>query len=418
VKIKHKFLIAVSVAALAGTLLLTSCSPLGCATPISRGWAGGTLADGTLFVASMNGKLIAINPANNTQIGSPAQLTTTSTSGLFSCATSANVVFYSTPVVSGVKTEPDPNNANNTLNYQIVYIGGANGMVYAYKFENNTFSSDYLFVYPRQATTGSIVGNIILDNDTIYYANSNGYVFALNAEDLTLKWSQKIDSKIWSGPTIDGSTLYIGCFNKTLYALNTADGSIKWQFLADGAINSTPVVDNGTVYIGDYNRAFYAVDAATGNLKWKFPPDANSAVTPKDFFWAEPVIVNGVIYAPNLDGHIYALDTVTGKLVKDIPLSYSISSSPVVVGNDIVVATSVASYAESKQKVNIYIIDTTNNNSVSVPLALPLHEGVNAPLFAVGNTVYLHTYKDNLYTINVAAPQTQPALLFNLSTLK
>jgi outer membrane protein assembly factor BamB len=414
VNIKRKLVLIISLAALTGALLLSSCSPLGCATVISRGWPGGTLVDGTLFVASMNGKLIAINPTDNTQIGSPAQLTNTATSGIFSCSTSANLVFYATPVASSLKTDAD----NNTLNYQMVYIGGGDGRVYAYKFENNTMSQDYSFVYPRQTTTTSIVGNIILDNDTIYYANSAGYVFALNAEDLSLKWSQKINSKIWSAPTVDGNTLYIGCFNKTLYALNTTDGSIKWQFLADGAINSTSVVDNGTVYIGDYNRAFYAVDAATGALKWKFPLDANSTVIPKNFFWAEPVIANGVIYAPNLDGHIYALDTATGKLVKDIQLSYSISSSPVVVGDKIVVATSVASYAESKQKVDIYIIDTANNNSISVPLELPLHEAVNAPLFAVGNIVYLHTYKDNLYTINLAAPQTQPALLFNLSTLK
>jgi len=58
------------------------------------------------------------------------------------------------------------------------------------------------------------------------------------------------------------------------------------------------------------------------------------------------------------------------------------------------------------------------DNSVSLPITLPIHEAVNAPLFTDGNIVYVHTYKDNLYTINTAAPQTQPTLLFDLSTLK
>ena len=33
-------------------------------------------------------------------------------------------------------------------------------------------------------TIGVIIGNIILDNDSIYFATSDGYGFALNAEDL------------------------------------------------------------------------------------------------------------------------------------------------------------------------------------------------------------------------------------------
>ena len=157
---------------------------------------------------------------------------------------------------------------------------------------------------------------------------------------------------------------------------------------------------------------------ATGNLIWKFPAaDTASNNIPSNFFWAKPVVVNGVIYAPNLDGNVYALDTATGKLVKNFSLGYSISSSPVVIGNNIVVATSVASYAPSKQK-GKYLYHQYIDNSVSCPIALPLHEAINAPFFADGNIVYVHTYKDNLYSINTAAPQTQPTLLFDLNTLK
>ncbi len=413
-KTKYKFILVISIAVLAGTLLFTSCSPLGCATVISRGWPGGTLDNGTLFVASMNGKIIAIDPSNNTVIGTPPQLTATSSGGLLGCTSSSSVAFYTTPVVSDI-TDPATGSVS-----QLVYVGGwQNGIIYAYKLTAGVWSTAPEYVYPRQGNgTGAIVGNITLANNSIYFATSDGTIYALTANDLTLEWATKIDSKIWSAPAVEGTTLYIGCFNKMLYALNTTDGSVKWQYKTDGAINCTPVIADNTVYIGDYDRDFYALDASTGDLKWKFPAaDTAADNTPENFFWAEPVVVNGVIYAPNLDGHVYVLDTATGKLVKDISLGYSISSSPVVIGTKIVVATSVASYAESKQKVNIYIIDTSDN-SVSIPIALPLHEAVNAPLFADGNIVYIHTYKDNLYTINITAPQTQPTLLFDLNTLK
>ena len=417
--VKHKLIIVISGAALAGTLLLTSCSPLGCATVIARGWPGGTLDNGSLFVASMNGKIIAVDPTKNTVIGSPVQITYSASGGLLGCApSSSSVSFYTTPVVQDV-TVTDTQSADFP-GYQMVYVGGwQNGIIYAYKFENGKWSADPEYVYPRQGSgPDKIVGNLTLANNSIYYATSDGTVYALNAADLSKEWSVKIDSKIWSAPTIDGTTLYLGCFKKNLYALNTADGSEKWHYQTAGSINSTPVVNNSTVYIGDYDRDFYAIDASSGKLIWKFPAaDTASNNIPGNFFWAQPVVVNGVIYAPNLDGHVYALETATGKLVKNFSLGYSISSSPVVVGNNIVVATSVASYAESKQKVNIYIINAADN-SVSLPITLPLHEAVNAPLFADGNIVYVHTYKDNLYTINTAAPQTQPTLLFDLSTLK
>ena len=413
-KIKHKLILIISGAVLAGTLLLTSCSPLGCATVILRGWPGGTLDNGTLFLASMNGKIIAVNPSTNTVIGTSPQLTATSSGGLGCAPSSSPVSFYTTPVVSDITDQ------STGVLTQIVYIGGwKNGIIYAYTLKNGVWSTAPEYVYPRQGSgTGDIVGNITLANNSIYFATSDGTVYALTAADLTLEWSKKIDTKIWSAPAVDGNTLFIGCFNKNLYALNTTDGSEKWHYQTAGAINSTPIVANNTVYVGDYDRDFYAVDTNSGKLIWKFPAaDTAADNIPENFFWAEPVVVNGVIYAPNLDGHVYALDTATGKLVKDISLGSSISSSPVVIGNNIVVATSVASYAESKQKAAIYIINASDY-SVSVPIALPLHEAVNAPLFADGNIVYVHTYKDNLYSINTAAPQTQPTLLFDLNTLK
>jgi outer membrane protein assembly factor BamB len=301
------------------------------------------------------------------------------------------VSFYTTPVVSDITDQ------STGVLTQIVYIGGwKNGIIYAYTLKNGVWSTAPEYVYPRQGSgTGDIVGNITLANNSIYFATSDGTVYALTAADLTLEWSKKIDTKIWSAPAVDGNTLFIGCFNKNLYALNTTDGSEKWHYQTAGAINSTPIVANNTVYVGDYDRDFYAVDTNSGKLIWKFPAaDTAADNIPENFFWAEPVVVNGVI-----------------------SLGSSISSSPVVIGNNIVVATSVASYAESKQKAAIYIINASDY-SVSVPIALPLHEAVNAPLFADGNIVYVHTYKDNLYSINTAAPQTQPTLLFDLNTLK
>jgi len=387
-----------------GALIVT-----GCTKGISRGWSGGAVSpDGKMFVASMTGRIIAIDAGTNAVLGTPAQLVSTTSGGLSclptSCggASSSGVVIYASPEILG----------------QVVYVGGTDGKVYGYQFVDNSLLKDPEWVYPRQgAMPGVIIGGIVVANDSVYFATSDGTVYALNANGLYLEWSKKIDTKIWSAPVIDGNTLYIGSFGKTVFALNTTDGSEKWNYKTDGAISSTPVIDGDNVYIGDYDRHFYALDKATGNLVWKFPAANEVNDTPRNWFWAQPVVSNEVIYAPSLDGNVYALDAANGNLVNKYVLGDSISSSPVVIGNSIVVATSVASTDPKKQKGKVYIIDPADKSRRE--LDLPANEDINAPLFNYGSVVYVHTTKDNLYWIDTAAQDVKLSPNpINLTTIK
>jgi len=358
----------------------------------------------------MNGKIIAVDSSNNAILGNPVHRTV-ATSGGLSCLPSCNaqssaLIIYASPTV-----------LNTTKSGTIVYLAGTDGKIYGYQFVDNALRSDPEWQYPSQGSMrGVIIGGIVAANDVVYFATSDGTVYALDANGLYLEWTHKIDSKIWSAPVVDGNTLYIGCFNKTVYALNTADGTEKWKYKTDGAINSTPVVYNNTVYIGDYARHFYALDAATGNLIWKFPTDDKATGSPQNWFWAKPLVLNGVIYAPCLDGNVYALAASNGNLVNKYVLGDSISSSPVAIGNSIVVTTAVESTDPKKQRGKVYIIATADGSHQE--LDLPSMEDINAPLFAQGTTVYFHTTRDNLYSVDTSVKQSKLTLLFNLSSVK
>jgi outer membrane protein assembly factor BamB len=402
VNIKRKLFLVILAIIVLSALIVT-----GCTKGISRGWAGGAVTpDGKMFVASMTGRIIAVDANSNAILGKPIQLSVQSSAGLLGCSASASpLIIYASPIV-----------LNTTDPGTVVYIGGfSDGKIHGFLFKdgalvekNPTFLSDQL--------KGQIVGGMIIDNDMIYFATSDGTVYALNSKDLSINWSHKINSKIWSAPTIDGNTLYIGCFNKTVYALNITDGSEKWTYEADGAISSTPVVNGNNVYIGDYDRHFYALDKTTGNLVWKFPAANAVDETPRNWFWAQPVVLNGVIYAPSLDGNVYALDITNGNMVNKYVLGDSISSSPVVIGSSIMIATSVASTDPKKQKGKFFIIDPSDKSHRE--LALPSNEDVNAPLFNYGSIVYVHTSKDNLYSIDTSVKEIKLTLLFNLTTVK
>jgi outer membrane protein assembly factor BamB len=165
-------------------------------------------------------------------------------------------------------------------------------------------------------------------------------------------------------------------------------------------------VAGGIVYVGSFDRHLYAVDAATGQQRWRFPADGQDG--PVGWFWAKPLVHNGVVYAPNLDGKVYAVDAVGGNIVDVYDLGLPISSSPVAVGDSIIVATSVTNRA--KRQGNVYSLTAGSNQA---RLLQDINETIFAPLFASDTTVYVQTMTNNLYAIDAASGASQK---FSLST--
>jgi len=394
-KKKIKIALLISLALILLTLGLVGCT----SQPAARGWAGVTAINDTLILTTMSGRLYSVNSADNSILGTAVKFEITASGGL-SCVPSCN----------GPSATPIAVYASPATGLEMAIIGGFDGRVYAFPLLDGQLREQYRWKYPPDGDVGgNIVGGLALSGDSVYFASINGTVYALNAAEGYKEWAVELGNKVWSAPAVDGETVYIGCFDKNLYALNAADGSIKWQFAAEGAIGATPILDNGLVYFGGYDRAFYAVDTATGQLVWKFPAEG-AAVKPENWFWAQPILHNGIIYAPNLDGKVYALDAATGSLQETFSFETAtfsngaIASSPVVVGDMVVVAITNLSKSVSR----VFVIDTPDRTREVASFS----EGINAPLFALNGRVYLHTTKDNFFAID---PATGATLKINLN---
>lgn len=385
-------------ATLVAAVILVSASCAGAAgRSIARGWAGGAVLDDTLFVGSMEGKIIALDAAGGVMLGNPVTLETQVPSGGFGCTPggTAPVAVYGSPAVSG----------------DLVYVGGYDGKVRALLFEGDGLRREPRWIYPREGSVGgAIIGSPVVAEGKVFFASSNGLVFALNAADGFKEdgWPFVAGGKIWSTPAVSNGTLYVGSFDRKLYALNTANGTQKWAFETQGTITSTPVVDGGLVMVGSFDRHVYAVDASTGEKVWQFPAEGEEENVPSGWFWATPVVKDNVLYAPNLDGKVYALDTATGRQVAVFDLGSPVSSAPVLAGDLLIVATSSSNRA--KREGAVYALNTLNNRQTKLQ---ELEENVYAPLFARGNTVYVHTMANNLYAIDVETGASQK---FTLST--
>jgi outer membrane protein assembly factor BamB len=356
VGIKHNRRLLAKVWLLLVVLLIVGVTVSGCyGRTQTVGWSGAITADDTLFIASVDGNLIALNTSDGTRRwGVPLG--------------TSSVAVYGTPAVVG----------------DLVYVGGYNGKVYAISSSVGAKRQ----VHPVDSNLQPIVSGVVAAGDSVYFGCSDGKVYALNAAELYEEWESPTGGKIWSTPVVDGGTIYIGSFDKKLYALNAVDGSKKWEFETGGAIVAPPLVYNNTVYVGSFDRHLYAVDANSGSLRWRSEVEAGK------WYWAKPVAYNNVIYAPNLDGKVYILDANSGReVVGAVDLGSPISSSPVVVGDKVIIAT---------EQGGVYSLDASNNQ-VSLLRNVGDGEKIYAPLCASNGVIYIHTQnskQDTLYALD------------------
>jgi len=361
---------------LVGGLGVFGCTRTG---TVAKGWSGGIVADGTLFLGSIEGEVVAVDISEGSVLWEVPLETSGQAGGGFGCVPAATTVaIYGTPAISE----------------ELVYVGGYNGKIYAITSDLGALR----WVYPREGNLQSIVGGLVVSQGKVYFGCSDGKLYALDAATGDRNWDFPTGDKIWSTSAIDGETLYIASFDKKLYAVDAATGEGKWEkpFETGGAIISTPVVYNNTVYVGSFDRYLYAVDATDGTQAWQFPVGDEVDSKPESWFWAKPVVYDNTIYAGNLDGKVYILNAETGDEVVDaIDLGSPISSWPVLVDGSIMVAS---------EDGRVWAIDTGNNQKSELT---NLEQKICAPLCASDGIIYIHTQEGILYEVDTQTGATR-----------
>ena len=353
-----------------GFIVAIALGALGCVKGLAPiGWSGGATENGTIYVGARDGTLTAVDIADSSRQKAEA-LKGQSQGGLFGCNAAygegcsgavSHVAIYGTPAFAG----------------DLVYIGGYNGKVYAYSTSNLAVR----WVYPRDTYVKPIVGSVVTDGSQVYFGDSSGTFYALNAATGDLVWSYQTGDKIWGAPTISDGTVYIGSFDKKLYALNAADGTLKWTFEAGGSFIAPPVVKDGVLYVGAFDREFYAIDAATGQQKWSFRAG--------NWFWSRGVIISDVIYVPCLDGKVYELRLSDGAEVTSYDTGENIPSGLALDGTNLILAS---------ENGTVYKIDTVANKMTTLTTIDKLT--VDGPVLIDNGIIYIQDSSNQLIRID------------------
>jgi len=378
-------------------LIILGLLVVGCSGPTYQGWSGFTSSDGVLYFGGIDGNVYAINSTTRSQnIVFPGEnewifnIPSTGVSGSVcgpACApASPRASIYATPVVVG----------------DLLCVGtyaGDNGKLIAI----NRLSPGYTegvpllsrgeWTYPSGVKSiGAIVGSPVVVDNTLYVGSSDGKLYAIDAAYGEKKWEFNTGGKIWASPVVKDGIVYIANYDRKLFAVSSADGSQIWQIELPASIASSPAISGDNIFLGAFDNHLYSIDRADGKVKWNFEGG--------NWFWSTPVVNDSMVYAGCLDHKVYALKISTGEeLWPPFTADDQIVAAPVLIGNLLI----VASESGTLYRLNA---DSGKPELDSVPVDASVKVSVKAPLYAEGNTVYIHAGNFCVYGIDIQTGKT------------
>lgn len=164
-------------------------------------------------------------------------------------------------------------------------------------------------------TQGMVRGTAIVSDNTVFFANTGGVVYAVNKNTGTLLWKYQTQAAVVSSPIVKDGVLYVANRSEQLLAINANDGQLRWTFDMGETLKdehsgwkyfmASPTILNDKVLIGSGDGHLYAVNRGSGQLGWSFKTKGRVRST--------ALVHRQAIYQPSNDGYVYVLD-FNGKL--------------------------------------------------------------------------------------------------------
>lgn len=134
-------------------------------------------------------------------------------------------------------------------------------------------------------------------------------------------WTYEAGESIESSAAIVGGTVFVGSQKGELVALSLENGSVYWKFPTGNPIGeSSPAYGSGVVFIGDLGGWLNALNATDGKKLWAFK--ANGEIK------SSPVVVGDRVLIGSYDEHLYCLSARNGSLIWKFKTNGPVHSTP------------------------------------------------------------------------------------------
>lgn len=204
-------------------------------------------------------------------------------------------------------------------------------------------------------TGAAIYSAAKVDNGVVYFGNSEGKLYAVNAKSGQIQWQIDAGAPIYSQIQTSPKKLYVYTDAGNLLCLSKTDGKTLWSktiskteqrhshFGPDGwdYRSSSPALDGSNIFIGSWEGSVLALDADDGELQWQFKTEAKIRST--------PALTNQHLVIANYAGKIYSLNKNNGELIwehdtdaaisKDEPHLTIINNDPLIVDDTVYIGS-------------------------------------------------------------------------------
>ena len=177
-------------------------------------------ADGTIYVSTTGGKLVAVAAD-----GSATKWSATT-----------NDTLGSSPSIARDGT---------------IYVGSSDHKLYAFDAQG---TMKWAFDAGAAIAGSPAVGG----DEVVYVATSDGKLYAV-APDGKQRWVYAAGGAITGAPCVRAGVVYVGSDDKKLHAVATEAGALKWTFATLGAVATPIAAVDGTVYVGSADGKLYAL---------------------------------------------------------------------------------------------------------------------------------------------------------------
>jgi len=181
----------------------------------------------------------------------------------------------------------------------------------------------------------------------VFVADTRGNLTAIDATTGNTLWKNDADMNITGGPGSSEALTMIGSDNGDVLAYASESGEFLWQAKVSSEVLAAPQEAYGVVVARTIDGKVFGLDANDGGRLWVYDRTV-PALTLRGT--SNPVITGDIVIAGFDGGRISAIELHTGKLIWETSVSLAsgrsqlermvdIDSEPVIIGNDIYVAT-------------------------------------------------------------------------------
>jgi len=293
-----------------------------------------------------------------------------------------------------------------------LYFGSNDGALYKVRAKNGQLLWRFM-------TNAEVSRRPVLANGTLFVANANDTVLALDPKSGELRWHQHrtpamgMEVAGYSGVTFFRDKIYSGFSDGTVVAFDPATGAERWQPVDLAAeveaqtgeapryldVDTTPVADTlqtgPVVFVASYAGGVYALDAETGSQVW-----SNTGVlgVSELVLWTQdarakpPTPARHLLLASSGTSGLWGLDPETGAEVWRRSLPSGGVSAPVAISGALMVSTT---------RLGIFLLSPLGGDLID---GIHLADGSAMTPAAEGTRAFVLTNAGTLLALRVAPP--------------